>query len=428
MVRMKPVLALSPVPLLAALLPLVSSVTRLGNDWPQYNGAGSDRTSVERVAVRSFDGEPPVAWRTRTNLGFSSFSVGGARAFTLVSRDSRETCVALDAASGEELWAAPLSEAEYDGGGDSGADGNQGGDGPRSTPSVDDGRVYCLDSRLVLWCLEAATGQPLWKRDIVAEHAGRLIQWQSAASPLLEGDLVYVAGGGPDQSLLAIDKSSGETRWKVGDERMTHATPIAATIHGVRQVIFFVQSGLVAVAPVSGEILWRIPYNYRTSTAASPVVEGDIVYCSAGYGVGAGAFRITKEGDTFGHEVLWRKRNKLMNHWSTPVARDGFLYGMFGFKKYGEAPLACVELATGETRWSEEGFGPGNVILVDDVVVALSDTGEVVLVVADPDSYREQARADVLDGKCWSSPAYSDGRLFVRSTREAVRIDLGPKD
>lgn len=424
---MKRALRLSSTPLLAALLPLVPGVAVAG-DWPQYNGAASDRTSAESVAVRSFDGEPPVVWRTPTNLGFSSFTIGGGQAFTLVSRDSRETCVALDAESGEELWAVPMSAPKYDRGGDAGTDDNKGGDGPRSTPSLDEGHVYCFDSNLVLWCLEATTGQQVWKRDLVAEHAGRPIRWQSAASPLIVGDLIYVVGGGPGQSLLAIQKSNGEPRWMVGDEEMTHATPITATIHGVRQVIFYVQSGLIGVEPETGKELWRIPYDYRTSTAASPVVEGDVVYCSAGYGVGAGAFRITKKGDAFGHELLWRQRNKLMNHWSTPVARDGFLYGMFGFKKYGEAPLACIELATGETRWSTEGFGPGNVILVDDVLVALSDTGALVLVKAEPDAYHELARADLLDGKCWSSPAYSDGRLFVRSTSEAVRIDLGPKD
>jgi outer membrane protein assembly factor BamB len=394
--------------------------------WPQYNGSASDRTSPERVAVRSFAEQPPVAWRAKTSAGFSSFVVGDGRALTLVTRDGKETCLALDAESGKELWATPLSKVKYDGGGDAGTDDNKGGDGPRSTPSLAGERVFCLDASLVLWCLEAPTGKQVWKRDIVAEHAGRSITWQSAASPLIEGDFLYLAGGGPDQSLLAIEMRNGETRWKIGDERMTHATPIAATIHGVRQVIFFVQSGLIAVVPETGAELWRIPYDYRTSTAASPVVHGDIVYCSAGYGVGAGAFRIKKEGERFTHELLWRQRNKLMNHWSTPVAHDGHLYGMFSFKEYGKGPFACVELATGATRWSKEGFGPGNVILVGDVLVALSDQGEVVLADAEPEAYSELARADVLDGKCWSSPVWADGQLYVRSTSAAARLDLGP--
>jgi hypothetical protein len=153
-------------------------------------------------------------------------------------------------------------------------------------------------------------------------------------------------------------------------------------------------------------------------------VHDDIVYVSAGYGVGAAAWRVEKQGDVLAPVLLWRASNKLINHWSTPVAEDGHLYGMFSFKEYGTGPLKCVDLATGEARWEQAGFGPGNVILVGNVLVALSDAGELVLVAAEPDAYRELARADVLAGKCWSTPAFSDGALYLRSTREAVKVDL----
>ena len=122
-------------------------------------------------------------------------------------------------------------------------------------------------------------------------------------------------------------------------------------------------------------------------------------------------------------------RNRVQNHWSTPVCRDGYLYGMFSFKEYGDGPLKCVELATGEERWSADGFGPGNAILAGEHLVALSDAGEVVLVEATPETYRELARADLLDGKCWSSPALAGGALYVRGTQEGIRVDLaaGPR-
>ena len=174
----------------------------------------------------------------------------------------------------------------------------------------------------------------------------------------------------------------------------------------------------------SGEELWRVAFPFRTSSAASPVVYEDIVYCSAGYGVGAGAFRLTRENGRFSSEPLWRQQNKLMNHWSTPVCSDGYLYGMFSFKKYGKGPLACVDIRTGETMWSTDGYGPGNSILVGDVLVSLSDAGAVTLVKKDPSSYQELARVKALRGKCWSSPSFSDGQLYVRSTREGVRLDL----
>jgi outer membrane protein assembly factor BamB len=157
------------------------------------------------------------------------------------------------------------------------------------------------------------------------------------------------------------------------------------------------------------------------STAASPVVWDDIVYCSAGYGVGGGAYRVTKKGSEWSSEELWRTEgNDVANHWSTPVVKDGKLYGMFQFKNYGNGPVKCVDIATGKVLWSQEGFGPGNVILSGDRLLALSDKGELVIMAAKPDGYEELARADVLDGKCWSTPTLAGGRIFARSTKEAA--------
>ena len=114
-----------------------------------------------------------------------------------------------------------------------------------------------------------------------------------------------------------------------------------------------------------------------------------------------------------------------MNHWSTPVVRDGFLYGMFSFKEYGTGPLACVDIRTGEKKWSQPGYGPGNVILTGERILALTDAGELVLVEAQPAAYKELARAKVLAGKCWSTPALSGGKAYVRSTAEGACVDLG---
>ena len=436
--------SLSTLVLLAASLPLLPAlpataaitVAPTGNEpvrveegWPQYNGSRHDRTARGVLALREWSAEDaPVVWKVPTDTGFSSLAIAGGRAFTLVAREidgsARETCVALALETGDELWAAPLGGSKYDGGGGAGAEGNEGGDGPRSTPAYADGRVYVLDSSLFLACLDAETGETVWSRDLVAEHSGRLIRWQSAASPVVDGGLVFAYGGGEGESFLAFDAANGELRWKTGDEMMTHATPVVATIHDVRQVIFYVQSGLVSLDPETGAELWRQSYPYRTSSAASPVVYEEVVYVSAGYGVGAGAFIVSLEDGEWSVESLWRMTNDLINHWSTPVCKDGYLYGMFGFKRYGRSPLQCVELASGEIQWSADGYGPGNCILVGDDVVALSDSGEVAIIEATPEEYRERTRVDLLDGKCWSTPTFSNGQLYVRSTVEGLRLDL----
>src|SRR6185369_4169875 len=126
-------------------------------------------------------------------------------------------------------------------------------------------------------------------------------------------------------------------------------------------------------------VLWRYPFKYNVSTAASPIIAGDIVYCSAGYGVGAGAAKITKNGDVWEATEIWRETgNKIANHWSTPILKDGYLYGMFQFKEYGEGPIKCVDVATGQVKWEQAGFGPGQVVRVGGDVLALSDAGQLI--------------------------------------------------
>jgi outer membrane protein assembly factor BamB len=399
-------------------------------DWPQYRGPEQTGVSAEAVNLGWPATGPKVLWKVATKNGFSSFAVSGGRAFTQVNRDiggePREICLALDAITGHELWFADVDVGKYKPGGDTGAKGNSGGDGPRSTPTVNDGRVYVLTQNLALYCLDAADGKRIWTKNLVQEHAGRNIAWNSAASPVVDGDLLFLGGGGPGQSLLAVRKKTGEVVWKAYDERITHATPVVATILGQRQVIFFLQSGLLAVAPEDGKELWRFPFKYHVSTAISPVVCGDVVYCSAGYGVGGGACRISKQGDGFAATELWKiGGDKLVaNHWSTPVCKDGYLYGMFSFKRFSVGPLKCVEVATGKVQWEQPGFGAGNVILVGDKLLALADDGELVVAEAASAAYHEIARAPVVKGKCWSTPALSDGRVYVRSTKEGACLDL----
>lgn len=399
----------------------------LAEDWNQYRGPNGDGKSSESIGEVDWADGADVVWRSETPLGFSSFSVANDRAFTLIAKEDakgnlREVCLALDANTGEKLWEVALAEAEYGhDGGNAGAPDNRGGDGPRSTPTTDGKRVYVYDAHLNLVCLDAESGNEVWKHDIQAEFGGRNIKWLNATSPVLDGDKLYITGGGANQSFLAFDKNSGANIWKSGDSEMTHATPSLGQLASREQLVFFTQSGLVGVDPKSGQQLWDTDFDFRVSTAASPILDGSLVYCSAGYSVGAGLFEVSKDNQV---EQRWLQTNKLQNHWSTPVVHDGHLYGIYEFKKYGRAPLQCVELATGEIKWSERNFGPGNCILVGDKLVVLSDAGEVVLASATPDAYREIARTKAVEGKCWSTPAFSDGRIYVRSTQEAVCISV----
>ena len=360
-----------------------------GLDWPSYRGPNGDGVTKAKVGPAWDGAGPKRVWRAEMTNGFSSMVVSGGVAATLVTREfegsATEFCVALEAGTGKERWAMPLKLAKYQGGANDGTSDNGGGDGPRSTPTISEGKVYVYGSNLDLYCFDAKTGKQVWAKDVAADYKGKNISWSNATSPVIEGELVIVGGGGKGAAFLAFDKESGSLKWKEGEDVITHATPTVTTIFGERQVIFFMKSGLTAVS-LKGKILWQQPFKFNVSTAASPVVFENMVYCSAGYGVGSAVYEVKKAGSKYETAELWRvEGDGLNNHWSTPVARDGFLYGMFSFKKYGDGPVKCVEMKTGKERWSQQGFGPGNLILADDKLLALSDKGELVLIAPKPD-------------------------------------------
>ncbi len=418
--------------LLLSLAGLTLAPSLSAEDWTQYRGPNHDGTSSEKLLLKQWPSRgPKVVWKSDAYpLGFSSFTVKGERAFTVCARSGKEVAVALNADTGRELWSHAMTPSQYGhNGGNAGARNNQGGDGPRSTPTIDSGRVYVMSADLVLYCLDEKTGKENWQRDLIRQNSGRNIKWKNAASPLIDGDLVFVAGGGAGEALLALNKNTGKVVWSTEDDLMSHSTPVVAEILGTRQVIFFTQTGMVACDVKDGAVLWRYNFKFAVSTAITPVIGGEIVYCSAGYGVGSAVVRLRKDGQKFVATELWRihGHKDVANHWSTPVHQGGYLYGMFSFKKYGTGSLKCVQLSTGKVMWENEGFGPGNAIIVDDHIIALSDSGELVLVKAQSSAYAEVARAKILEGKCWATPVISNGRVFIRSTKEAACVDLSGK-
>lgn len=402
-------------------------------EWPQYRGPGHDGVSTDRLN-RNWSGSitNPV-WRVFLGNGLSSVSVLGGRVFTQVMRTvggtAREVCLALNLTNGQELWATPLDLASYPNGG-VGFD-----DGPRSTPSADGDAVYVLTSYLKLFRLNAATGAVVWQRDLRTLYGGTVIDWQNAASPLVDDGLIYVNANCGPGSLMALDTTNGVPVWRAEDEGMTHSTPVLATIHGVRQLIFATQSGLMALHPRTGTRLWRFsyPFGYYTSLGASPVVWDDIVFITGAhaYGMGSVAVQVSLSNNTFVATQLWAT-NAITSHWMTPVARDGFLYGLFGIQTFdsANAQLKCLDLRTGAQMWSTNGFGRGGAILADGHLLTLAENGRLVLSRLDTNGYSEVARFVAIPryngttNKCWNVPAVADGRVVLRSTAFAACFDF----
>lgn len=412
----------------SGLVVLVCLVAQAG-DWPAYRGPGGDGICPEPIRTDWPAEGPSVLWRQPLTDGFGSVSVVGDRVFTLVldrsEAEPREVCLALDGETGAIVWSADVGPGgDYQGGPAPEAGGS---DGPRSTPVWHQGRVYVLATYLLLSCLDAATGEVVWTKDVRNELEAYLIPWHSAASPVIADGVLLVSTGQWGRSVVGLDPADGAVLWRNGFGNYTHATPVPTSLGGQSQVIFLTWEGLQALDPQSGREVWRYPLAFnRTSVGASPVVVGDIVYCSAAYGTGAGAARIAGNGPTLRATEIWRKvSSKLMNHWMTPVAHDGHVYGYYGQHKYRTAPLQCVNAETGEVRWGEDGFGHGGLLLVGDQLLAVTDRGEVVLADASPEAYRERARFRAIqNGVVWNAPAISNGRLFVRGTREIAAFDV----
>jgi len=362
---------------------------------------------------------------TCTN-GLSSLAVSSGRVYTQIRRtlggNAREVCVALDAATGDELWAADIGPAVYDSG-----VGND--DGPRSTPTVTEGRVFVLSSYLVLCCLNPSNGASLWRKDLVTLYGARVIGWQNAASPLLADGLLFVNCGSTSQSLLALRATDGSLAWRSQTEAMTQSTPVTTTMNGVQQVIFAAQSGLVSLNCTNGASLWRAPYpfSYSTSLAASPLVSTNIVFISANYSMGSFAVRISESGETWNATPIWTN-SSYKAHWMSSVCRNGHIYGLFGSST--TASLKCIDIQNGAQKWSVNGFGRGGLLVVGGVLMVLAEKGHLVLVSAEPTGYEELSRwtafpyYDPDANKCWNVPAICDGRVYARSTAQAVCLDI----
>ncbi len=413
-----------------SLILVLAAVPTMAADWPHINGTNHDRTAKESIDIEWGTTKPTRIWNIDCNGGFSSFVVGEDKAFTVLSTrigdEERETVIAIDRTTGEHVWNTVLGKPHVDGGGERGTPDNSGGDGPRATAVIDGERVFIYGSHFELFCLNSKTGDLIWKRDILNEFSGNLIKWQNAMSPLVTGDRVLVSGGGSGQAFLAFNKEDGSLLWKTGEGIVSHVTPVLANIGGVEQALFMIRSGLVSLDPRTGEEFWNYPFAVGTSMAASPVVWNNLVHVTAGYGIGGACIEITKSRDSWKANELWRLRGntRAASIWSTPVAHEGYLYGFYSHKEYGTGPFKCLDMRTGETMWQEEGFGLGQLIMADEKLFALTDFGRLHVINPSPKRYTEIAKADIVDGKCWATPAISHGQLFIRSTTSGTCYDL----
>ena len=396
-----------PLPLTLALCLAAGAV--LAADWPQYRGPNRDGISRETGLLKSWpQGGPKVLWKAPSGDGYSHMAVTGGRLYTMIGQGADEVVVAHDAATGKQVWRV-RADAKYS---------SDQGDGPRSTPVVDGGMVYALSAGGKLLALNAQTGKEVWRHDLRAEMGAKPPQWGISTTPLVEGNLLLVDVGGSDgKSLAAFDKKTGKVVWTSQTDKAGYSAPIGITVNGVRMVIFFTGSSVVAVTPADGKLLWRVPW--RTDwdvNAATPIfIAPDKLYVSSGYDTGAGLFRIKAAGKLAMVEEVWKSRG-MKNQFSSSVFHNGHIYG------FDNRTLKCIEAATGEEKWKQGGLGHGSLILADGHLIVLSESGRLVLAEATPAAYREKAGAEVLSGRCWVAPTLANGVLYVRNQEQMLAL------
>ncbi len=412
---------------------LVAGVPLQAGDWPQYRGPNRDGKSPETGLLQEWpETGPPLAWKAAgLGAGYSSVSVAAGRVYTMGDLGDGQYAIAVDDGSGEILWKTKVGETHKDQ-----------YLGPRSTPTVDGKRIYLETTGGDVFCLAAGDGAVVWKRNLYEDFGGALMQamgkydWRYSESPLIDGDRVIVTPGSNTALLVALDKSTGEEIWRTdagtldgkGLDGAGYSSPVVAEIHGVRQYVQLLGRGVVGVAASDGKLLWRYA-NVANEVAniSVPIVHGNQVFASTGYGTGSGLVRIEKDGDAFrAVEVYFLEANTMQNHHGEMILHDGVVYTGTGHNK--GLPIA-VDMSTGKPVWGPErnkGAASASVTYADGRLYFRYQDGRMYLIDATPEGYRERGSFQIPDveHESWANPVVANGKLYLREQDNLLVYEL----
>jgi outer membrane protein assembly factor BamB len=379
--------------------------------WPQWRGPERDGCSRETGLLSKWPRSgPKQLWQAPASVGYSDLAITGGKVITLLQDDKDEAVVCWNAATGQELWRFKYPGRYID----------SQGSGPRSTPSIDGDRVYTVGARGMVHCLKLANGEMVWRHNLAEEFHGPVPHWGVSFSALVEGDLVFANPGGPNgNSLVAFNKINGDVAWKSLDDPPAYSSPVAVTIEGKRQIIFFTQTGLVSVSPPDGLLLWRFPWITKfDANIATPIIVGNYVFISSNYDRGCALVEVSSGGDGSFQAHSVYEHNRMRNHFSTCAYFQEHLYG------FDDATLVCMNFRTGKIAWKNKDFQKGSLLIADGKLIILGESGKLALAAATPRDYRELSSFEFSRNRCWTSPVLADGKLYVRDEEKIVCYDL----
>lgn len=385
------------------------------HNWPEYRGSKRDGV-VQLVGTVDWTQAPVEVWRRPIGAGWSSFSVVDGLAFTQEQRGENEVVACYRVETGLPVWThedkARFEEA-------------LGGPGPRATPTFADGRLFTLGATGLLTCFgDAQSETALWQHNILDDAKAKNIDWAMAGSPLVvDGKVIVNPGGANGRGVIAYDAATGKEVWSAGNDRASYAAPKLATLHGQIMVLIFDGVGLKGHDLATGKELWKFDWtNDPKVNAVEPIVLDDqTLLIGSGYDLGGRLLKISHTDDAWSVKTAWTSRRFHLK-FNAPVVRDGFAYGL------DEGILECLDLTTGEMKWKKGRYGYGQLLLLDDVLLVLSEQGEVAIVKATPERYEEVLRFAALNGKTWNHPVVWRDYLLVRNGEEAACFKLKLKD
>lgn len=319
-------------------------------DWPQWLGPDRTGISTETGFLKTWPKNgPEVLWKKNLGVGFSGISVADGRVITMFAEGDDEFVVCLDEESGDEIWRFRTGGMFEEW---------QGGDGPRSQPTVDGERVYVLGAGGTLYALKAENGETIWTVDLVDGLGGRFPRFGFSTSPLVEGDLLFLEAATRDGTFLALRRNDGKVAWASQKDVASYSSPIAVDLAGARQVIYFSGQAVVGLSPADGSLYWRYPWktSYDLNIATPILVPPNQVFISSGYDHGAALLQIESGGDGFSVTRVWESR-RMKNHFGTSVLVGDYLYG------FDNAILKCIEARTGKEQWTTPRVRQGGVDL-----------------------------------------------------------------
>jgi outer membrane protein assembly factor BamB len=396
---------------------LLSSLPALAVDWPGFRGAHRDDVCLETALLAQWpEAGPKKLWMsTEAGLGYAGYSIAQGRLYTMGLHGDSEDLMAFDAASGKLLWTTPVGPIFT----------NKWGDGPRGTPFIDEDRVYTLSAQGYVLCASAKDGKPLWNASL-KDFGGKPPGWGYTESVLVDGNRLLLTPGGPSGTVLALDKMTGKKLWQSADwtDPAQYGSIVPATINGIAQYVVLTMQNVGAVEAATGKKLWLSPWNGRTAVIPTPVVSGNEVYISSGYSVGCKKVRISSGNQP---EDLWTNTH-MINHHGGVILHKGYLYGYSD-----KSGWTCQDWSTGEVKWAEKKLGKGAIHCANGQLVLLDEKdGTVALIDASPDGWKEHGRFKLdpqttqrkPDGRIWTHPVISDGRLYLRDQELLFCFDV----